>query len=73
MERITQLSKVFSWTEETWEIFFPMRDHRSTNVIPIYNDVSTLYSERKGSCIGETIHKQQNTTGNQSLSKPRVY
>lgn len=50
-----------------------MRDLMNTNLIPIYNDVSTLSSERKGSYVWKTIHKQQNPTRNQSLSKLRVY
>lgn len=48
METITQLPKVFSHIEETTgKTSFPTEDHTNTNLFPVQNDLSTLYSERK--------------------------
>lgn len=48
METIIQLTKVFSQIEETTgNTSFLMEDHTNTNLFPVKNDLSTLYSERK--------------------------
>jgi len=74
METLIELPKVFSQTEETTQnTSFLMQDPTNNNLFPVQNDLSTLYSERKG-IINEkpSMSKRQNTRRNQNLTKPSI-
>lgn len=73
METISQLAKVFSDRRNERKHMISNRKSNKYQLFPVQNDLSMLYSERKGVTYEKpSVSKRQNNRRNQNLYKANV-